>query len=211
MLNLRARLAKDDAGFTLPELLITIVISGLIAGSVGATIVVALRLMEQSKGTLGDTGNTIFASAYFSTDVQEATTVVFAGDPSCGTGTLLVEFRGDDFGAPPVYPTTAATAYKTYVSYVTEAVPSESGPPTILLKRQACWQPGAATSPFEPDVESTLATQLSSTTPPEVLCYQATLNQPVDPCVPNARMIEMNLRHSTSGDDFQLIGTRRTQ
>lgn len=217
----RRRSLADDSGFTLPELLITVVISGIIATSIGATIVVMLRLMEQSKGSLGTSGNTIFASAYFGTDVQEATTLAISPTTaSCGTGTLLVEFRGDDFGELPGTPATAPNAYKSYVSYVTEVVSNPSGPDTLTLKRHACWEAAAAVPPFTPlGGSATLATQLSTTSPPTVACYQES-NDPTQVIAPGnivactggtARLAVMTLTESGTGTVFQLVGSRRTQ
>lgn len=215
--RLRERL-RGDSGLTLPELLITVVISGVIATSIGATIVVALNLMDQTSGSLGDSGNTTFSSAYFGTDVQEATTVAASGSASCGTGTLVVDFAGGDFGLPPVSPETVPAAYASYVSYVTETVTQSGQPDTLKLVRNACWTdspPG--TLPLAPNVQQVLASGLSTSAPPAVECFKqaAAADQVMDGANsvacgdPLALMSVMTVTPADSAPAFQLIGTRR--
>ena len=68
----RLRAARRDDGFTLPELLITTVIMGVIIASIGAAMAVALRTQEQPARKLGPSNDANLLASYFTADVQSA-------------------------------------------------------------------------------------------------------------------------------------------
>ncbi len=63
---------QGDEGFTLPELLITTVILGVIMASIGAAMIVALRTQDGPARTLGPSNDANLLANYFSADVQSA-------------------------------------------------------------------------------------------------------------------------------------------
>lgn len=213
-------MSSGDAGLTLLEMLIVVMITGLIVTTIASSIVVSLQSMERSSDSLGDAANTLLGSTTLGPDVQEATSFATTGAAACGTGTLLMNFRGSGFGDLPAIPATAPTPYDSYVSYVTEVITPPSGPNTLNLLRKGCWAAAPAPGPPRtPVVQSTLATGLSSTSPPTVACYQQS-NDPATiiaagnliACTdPGAHVVLMTLTLASTNTQFQLIGTRRTQ
>lgn len=217
---------RRDHGFTLPELLITVVISGMIATSLGMTIVVSLRLTEQTSGALGDSGNTVFVTAYFGSDAQEANTITVAPTaPACGTGTLLVGFEGSDFGPMPGSPPfdTRPTEYDSVVSYVLEPTVNSQGLDTFRLIRNACWPTGNASPDSRAQVATDLATGDNPATPtiesaPTIVCYQQAgtpaqilAGGNVVACTnPAALLVRGTFWSATNETSFEVIGTRRT-
>ncbi len=218
MLNPTRHTSTSDSGLTLLELLIVVMISGLIVTTVGSSIVVSLQSMERSTDALGDAGNTLLASTTLGPDVQEATSLsIPPSDVACGTGTLVMNFQGSGFGPLPASPG-APTAYSSYVSYVTNVVTPPSGPNTLNLVRKACWSESPAPAPPRtPLAQATLATGLSTTSPPTVVCYPksndpATIISPPTIACTNAaaHVVVMTVTIASTGTQFELIGTRRT-
>jgi prepilin-type N-terminal cleavage/methylation domain-containing protein len=81
---------RDECGVTLPELLISIVILGLIIGPLSAAMVFFLQNGETANQIFRDDNTARLAAAYFTADVQSSTTVVTTVSGQCGTGTPLV-------------------------------------------------------------------------------------------------------------------------
>lgn len=69
---IRARLAADESGFTLPEVLVTIVIMSTIVGAVSAAFVVGAQTSTQASTRLQESQDAQQASAYFVADASNA-------------------------------------------------------------------------------------------------------------------------------------------
>ncbi|NQU36831.1 MAG: hypothetical protein HQ526_04440 [Actinobacteria bacterium] len=212
-----AALRGDTSGSSLMEMLIVISILGLIVLSITSTIVISLRLVSDSKGALAESGNSLFSTAFFGADVQQANTMTVTGAPACGTtGTLVAGFQGDDFAIPPAFPATP-DPYLSFTSYVTTVVTSPGLDDTLRLTRRVCSAPATPgpVLPLTSSEEWVLANNLS-TTPPDVVCYdqaatEAAIFGNVVPCAnASARMISVTLTDASSGNQFRLIGTRMT-
>ncbi len=80
----RLRAARRDDGFTLPELLITTVIMGVIIASIGAAMAVALRTQEQPARKLGPSNDANLLASYFTADVQSASSSDFSAAAPSG-------------------------------------------------------------------------------------------------------------------------------
>ncbi len=101
---------QREAGFTLPELMVAIVILGIIMVPLSSAIIVGLLTTGEAHSRLAETQNSVLMSAFWASDVQSADgTVATGGTPACtNAGTNLatvVTFRWAD----DVSPTNAAS------------------------------------------------------------------------------------------------------
>jgi prepilin-type N-terminal cleavage/methylation domain-containing protein len=99
-----------DAGFTLPELMVAIVILGLIIVPISSAFIVGLLTTGEAHSRLAETQTTVLMSAFWAGDVQSADgTVTTGGSPACtnaGTNLATVAtFRWAD----DISPTNAAS------------------------------------------------------------------------------------------------------
>lgn len=86
----------DQRGVTLPELLISIVILGLIIGPLSAAMIFFLQNGETSNQIFRDDNTARLAASYFTADVQSANTVVTTTAGQCGAGTPVVTLRWNE-------------------------------------------------------------------------------------------------------------------
>lgn len=77
---------RSDAGFTLPELLISIVILGVIAGAIAAAFITVLRNHEYSQKQIGETEDSLILTFWLGPDVQNATELGVDANPNTQTG-----------------------------------------------------------------------------------------------------------------------------
>src|SRR5688572_21539043 len=68
----RTRLAQHEAGFTLPELLIVVVVGGLVSGAIAAGFIVSTKATADGKTRLDESHDTQQAAAYFTADASNA-------------------------------------------------------------------------------------------------------------------------------------------
>ena len=128
---LNKRLRRDEAGFTLPELLIAITILGLIIVSIGGSVGIVLRLQGDTANRLASSPDYQNTADYFTGDGQSATAVAAGAPAGCGSTTAaLVTFTGADYAAGS---TVAIPTTRSYV-VVTNGT-------SIELHRRACGSP----------------------------------------------------------------------
>jgi prepilin-type N-terminal cleavage/methylation domain-containing protein len=93
---------RDDAGVTLIELMIAIVILGLIMVPLTGAIITGLRTTTESQKRLSESRSPLFTSAYFADDAQSADVngITIGGSPVCepGSGTNVVSFAWNESG-----------------------------------------------------------------------------------------------------------------
>jgi prepilin-type N-terminal cleavage/methylation domain-containing protein len=70
------RRARSDAGFTLPELLVAIVLGGLVVSAVSAALIAALGNTATSADRMASSQNANLLSIYFTRDIASATDVL---------------------------------------------------------------------------------------------------------------------------------------
>lgn len=89
---------RDEGGFTLPELIICIVIMALVVPVLAAAVIVGLRTTDVTTGRLAASHDADLASAWFVTDVQSTQTVsvVSAGCLPPAGSTPIVALTGTD-------------------------------------------------------------------------------------------------------------------
>jgi prepilin-type N-terminal cleavage/methylation domain-containing protein len=151
---------RDEVGFTLVELLVTIVIIPLVMGAIAFGLITTFSLQNSVSGRLADSGNVQVVSSTFLKDVQSAGLITEQQSPQCksasgATQTQLLGLawrgRGNAIGG-----------YLTYVSYVTE----QDGAYTSLV-RQYC-DAGSSTASSTTTVVTDLNTTLTKV--PTITC-----------------------------------------
>ena len=119
----RRAAGNDDAGFTLIELVITIVILPIVLGGIAAALLSVFGLQDQTQNRIGDSNDAQVGSANFNKDVQSAeqlTTASFSTAPGCGGGANETQLLGLEWAANSAVPagTGNSGGYDTVVSYV---------------------------------------------------------------------------------------------
>ena len=132
---------RDDAGFTLIEMVVVIAILPLVVGGLAATLLAVFGLQNSTANRIGDSNDALISSSFFTKDVQSAQKVETLTTPACGSGSqtqlLGMEWSLDANGS-----------YDTVVSYVLvngNGYGSGQGPSKWLI-RQICTA-GASTTP----------------------------------------------------------------
>lgn len=144
---------RDQAGFTLLELLIAISIMGFVFGIIATAFVLGYETSEQSERRLAGSQDAELLSIYLLRDIQSADTATTSGSPTCGitSGALLTLSWKQD----------TATRRATYRTQV--------GADGLEVTRQACRD--ATTSPAR-----VVARQLLQ--PPTVACTPSPCSRP---------------------------------
>lgn len=173
---------RNEDGFTLPELLVSVVILGIISGAITGAIITGLNVTDGTSQRIKESTDAQLASAYFANDVQSSGTVVPAAHPACAPpagGTAIVSFSWEDPSEPAV-PRVA--------TWFTSNVGEERH-----LSRRYC----EAASGYTVTVSRALAGS-----GPDLAC-------PGD-CAGSPRRVALTVTE-TSGYTFRLAGTRRSE
>jgi prepilin-type N-terminal cleavage/methylation domain-containing protein len=184
--RLGRRLRREDDGFTLIEMVITVAIIGVIVVALTGVVIGYLRVSNETSTRLKESNDEQFASAYWQQDVSS---LGMHGAPSAGvippgqgvylasasgcapaSGTPIVMFTWNDYqGASTTDATLAWTgATQNYATYYTKTVTNANGTTQKQLWRKRC---GSTTS------DTVLARYLTGT--PSVDCYD-TAGTPTD-------------------------------
>ncbi len=189
-----------DGGFTLVELLITVVILGLVFSSVTGIMLVSLRTAGDSDTRLTESNDLLRVTRYFTGDALGATSVTVASVPTCGADVqAIVEFVSKDI-ADGTAPATNPTVVTRIVSYVLRTRTGLGGT-DLELHRLTC--ESTATTPTTPLVPLTafaVVRNLSSV-PPAATC------QPT--CATFTR-VDLVVQEKSGGLVYTLTGRRRT-
>ena len=96
---------RSDDGFTLPELMVAVVILGIIAGAITGAIITGLKVTDGTAERVKESTDAQLASAYFAGDMQSSTAVIPAVHPVCGVpagAAAVVSFSWEDPTDPAV-------------------------------------------------------------------------------------------------------------
>jgi type II secretory pathway pseudopilin PulG len=83
---------REDEGFTIVELVVGIVVTGIILGSIAAALIVVMRTTDGTVSRLNESHDVQIGSAYLAQDVQSADKVVVPGNGPCAPLAPLVDF-----------------------------------------------------------------------------------------------------------------------
>lgn len=204
---------RRDGGFTLVELLITVVILGVITLPLGNLVIEYFTSTTQTTARLAESHDAQIAAAYFAQDTASAgrrdanqllQPSIWAGTPSgapydCGSGTPVVLFAWDEFDSTDI----SAGSTVIEVGYVINTVGSER-----QLQRVYCGGPGTA------PVTTVLGHELDPGTAPSVVCL---LNGSVQSCdlggasTPTTVKLTLTMKDSADSGNYEvtLTGQRR--
>jgi prepilin-type N-terminal cleavage/methylation domain-containing protein len=137
---------RDDAGFTLIELIIVVAILPIVVGGIAVALLSVFGLQNQTNNRVGDSNDELYSSTTFNKDVQSAEQIETVSTPACGSAeqTQLLGLQ---------WALNSAGTYTTVVSYVTVPVTAPNGTTTTSLVRQICTS-GASTTPTQTRVIS---------------------------------------------------------
>jgi prepilin-type N-terminal cleavage/methylation domain-containing protein len=180
---IQRRLSQDQSGFTLPELLMAIVISGIIVGALASGFGVSVRAMTASHQRLDESHDAQQASAYFVSDAANATyfsatTVPSPAIPSCPA-----------FGA-----STVAVFEWTEAGIRKDALYGTAGTPVQLLRRYC--ENGVQL------YEVSLVKNVGSPAP--------TITCPATPCTATSNYLELGVHETSTTYDYTLRADPRT-
>jgi prepilin-type N-terminal cleavage/methylation domain-containing protein len=120
----KQRLRQGESGFTLAEMLVVVVISGIIVAAVGSSFVVSTRAATSSNDRVDRSRDAQQTSTYFLSDAQNASYFSESTVPAPAMGSC------SDFGADnvAVFEWTEGTVRK-------DAIYGLSGSPSELIRR----------------------------------------------------------------------------
>lgn len=195
------RLRDQDEGFTLLELLLSVVILGILMSAFVGLMFATMTANNQTKARLDGTRAEQISSVYFGRDVQAAQGAnglragVAAG---CGAGTAVLEVRGTSYNPGDLAPLV------TVVSYVFSTVTAD-GVTTGELQRRSCEAPAtpAPSYPLAIGTTRTVARGLLPTAPTPVC-------RPAPSCGATSTSVNLTLSRSGADAAFTLTGAKRT-
>jgi prepilin-type N-terminal cleavage/methylation domain-containing protein len=166
------RLAQDESGFTLPELLVTIVISSLIVGALVSAFIVSAEATTASKKRLDESHDAQQVSAYFVADAANASYFSPTAVPTPAMASCA------DFGAGNVaiFEWTEGTTRK-------DAIYGTDGTPAQLFRRYC--ENGVKQS------DVSLVKNIGSTAP-VITC------QPSAPCSAKSDLLELTVQERST-------------
>lgn len=189
----------DERGYTLIELLLSVMLMGVIVAAISGALVVMFTATAETTDRLSESPDLQIAAAYFGSDGQSATAL---NSQHCGpaTATRAISFSWTDPGSDPATPT-GDTGRK--VSYVVEAVGTQK-----QLVRYSCVVPATGAESVDRTI---VVNYLRPTTSPTAACSPS-------PCGATTTSIELPMTICTADAssacrndpiDFSLRATRR--
>lgn len=112
---------RDEAGFTLPELLMAIAILAIIVAPLTMSFITGLRAVGKVDEKFNDSRSGLISAADWSNDVANATKITLGNSGACGSGgTTLVSFSWPDAATAAANPwdtTVTTTPVNNVASY----------------------------------------------------------------------------------------------
>ena len=190
---------RDDSGFTLIEMLLSVAILGIVMTAAAFSMSGAIKANSVALNNVRTTQTVVrdmnAAALYFPADVVGANGLSTAGDQGCGTpgaDNLILNLSGQSV------PGGSSAVVQTVVSYVWRL--SAPGASTVELHRISCV--GVA----EPD-DTTIAESLPLATPPTATCRNSSwVDTPG--CTPGTVGAELTITFDSNGNVASLSGVK---
>ena len=188
---------RSEAGFTLIELMIAVLLLGLIIVPLTGAMITGLISTGQATTRLSEARSPLFTSAFFADDVNSAERGLIAkgGAPSwqCGAGSNVLSLGWAET-TNPKEPTSSPPPIR--VSYV---VGSKDGKP--ILRRNFCGPTSTSAATVAP---------VLTDDPPDVKCFDdANPPNETDCAAPNVRRVQLVAATPNAENYFTLVATRR--
>lgn len=121
----------EEAGVTLVELLVVMVIMPIVVGAIAFALVEVLTQQATVSKSLSDTADAQIVSANYIKDVQQTQQITTSPTAACGAGTQVLGLEWGGYTSPG----SNTTLYQTTVSYVLQPQP---GSTSYQLLREYC-------------------------------------------------------------------------
>lgn len=199
--QLTSKRPRCEDGFTLIEILISILVLGIIIGPLVSAYVLGIGTVAESNATTTSSADDQSLSAFFTNDVASAYRVSTTNN--CGPGAPNVTVVQMEFGK------TGSGASPFYVAYIaaedTTAETSQNISPIYTLTRYTCDDHGATINSTQ------MASQMASV--PVLACTGLTVatcdGTSRAPTLVSLSMTEYGRRQSDATYSFTISGTRR--
>src|SRR5438034_6802256 len=136
---------REERGFTLVEILISMVILGILISSVGGALFISLKTTNATKQRFAQSNDVQIASAYLANDVQSASDAHKPSDTAdcSGTFTTLVTLSYSSAGHPDaVYKCGTASNGETQITRT-----FNGGTPIVLVHFEGTARPNVVVTP----------------------------------------------------------------
>jgi prepilin-type N-terminal cleavage/methylation domain-containing protein len=187
--RLRARLAAGEGGFTLPELLIAVVVGSTVIAALASAFLVTTKTTTAAKTRLDESHDTQQAAAFFTADAANASYFSKTTAPSSAIGTCDA-FTGASEAKVGLFQWTDSGVVKA-------ALYGTTGSPATMVRRYC--ENGVKIT------DSQITRNIGSTTP--VVTCPTTVSLPS--CSAESRYLELSVLES-SGFDYTLRADPRT-
>lgn len=144
-----------EAGATMIEVLMTIVVSGILIVGLTAGIMTYMRSADATKALLSETGELQIAASHFATDIQSAQSVSVAPTGVCNTtppisGTAMVNLNWLDWTSPTASTDVRVSYYYSAATNELHRVACRNGTTADITTLVRHIQPAAATPASDP-------------------------------------------------------------
>lgn len=188
---MRRTVPRTDAGLTMIEMLLVVMILGVIALPLTTVLIGIITIPAESQQRVADTSDAQLLAAYFENDVQSTDTVDTTG---CSASGVALALHWTDVTAPATLSSPETTVTKTVVYQVSAA--------SATMTRTYCDSTGVTDT-------QTILSSLDTANPPVFVCDGVACPGTGSPRTITVTATETPSLHDTANYTFSLSATRR--